>query len=220
MGLPVACGIGNIAILAHAFAGTLRGRAQAEAADAVPLPEHRGVAPPSRRKVGARRAGVARRRRDRGHLFPVRRRAADPGAGDRHLRCQRSDADARHGPSPATGPATCRGPRACPAAIPSPCRADGSISTCPQASIARRRSRGMPATRRKTGWWWAPTVVPAIRAGCTTASRRKAPTSQPGSHVGDLEQVWQAMSAPARANAGAPGVIPACGLSVLCSTLC
>ena len=102
----------------HAFAGTLRGRSQAEAADAVPLPEHRGVAPPARPKVRACRAGVARRGRGRGRLCPVRLRAADPGAGDRHLGCERRDADARHGARPGLV-----GPRAgalwaCPVAMP------------------------------------------------------------------------------------------------------
>ena len=142
------------------------------------------VAPPTRRARRARRARVARWRRDRRHLCPLRRRAADARAGDRHLRRQRRDADARHGASPRTGPATCPGPHGLPGGYPVTLRGGRLDLDLPAGTRSRaRRSPGMRATRRRTGSSSMPTVVPATPAGCYERLKAESPDLAAGFNV-------------------------------------
>ena len=190
------CGIGNIAILSHAFAGMLEGDPRPKLQMLCHYQNIAAVAPGSRPEVGAVAARVWL---DGAEVDDVYARFAavqltpEPvidisGASGVTLMLAMAHGQdwSGHVPGP-DGPAgrlSCRtGGR--------PYRSRPSR----RASIARPRSPGTPGSRRRTGSWSARMAAPAIPAACTMPSRPRARTSQPDLTSRDLEQVWQAMSA-------------------------
>ena len=195
MGLPIACGIGNIAILAHAFAGTL---------DGTPRPKlqmlcHYQNIAAWRRPRGERSGPLPRVWLDGVEIADTLSRFAavqltpEPvidisGASGVTLMlamAHRQDWTRSRAGAGRLAWRLSRGPGG-RTPRPRPAHRPGS---------RRRQSRGMTATRRRTGWWSDRDGHARYTGRLYDGLKAQSPDLASGFHVRDLEQVWQAMSA-------------------------